>query len=360
MDLRGESSSSSVYWPLRTFPRRQPAPNGPVTPLARIVVVGSSNTDMVVRVPTLPRPGETVIGGDFFTAHGGKGANQAVAAARAGGSVTLVACLGDDALGEETIAALAADGIAVDQVRRVADTRSGVALILVDEHGENSIAVAPGANALLTPEQIAACAELLSPDDVLLVQLETPIESVVAAVSTASLAGARVILNPAPARELSRELLSLVSVLTPNESEAARLTGLPTGAAEELDAAATALLHRGVGAVVITLGAGGAYVATTELRETIAAYPVKTRDTTGAGDVFNGALAVALAERMRLADAVRFANAAAAISVTRDGAQPAAPIRAEILELLGESTGFDSAGRAMHSRHSADHAERRA
>jgi ribokinase len=305
---------------------------------ARIVVVGSSNTDMVVRVPALPRPGETVIGGTFFTARGGKGANQAVAAARAGGSVTLVASLGDDALGDETLAALVAEGIAVDQVRRVADTRSGVALILVDERGENSIAVAPGANALLAPEQIEEIAELLSPDDVLLVQLETPIETVFAAASAASQAGARVILNPAPARELSRELLSLVSVLTPNESEAARLTGLSTGGAEELDAAATALLHRGVGAVVITLGAGGAYVATRELREMIPAYPVHARDTTGAGDVFNGALAVALAERMRLVDAVRFASAAAAISVTRDGAQPAAPHRAEFLALAEQPT----------------------
>src|SRR4051812_40766885 len=141
---------------------------------------------MVVRVGTLPRPGETVIGGDFFTARGGKGANQAVAAARAGGSVTLVACLGDDALGDETVAALAADGVAVDRVRRVAGTRSGVALILVDEQGENSIAVAPGANALLVPEQIDACAELLSKNDVLLVQLETPLESVLAAARVAS------------------------------------------------------------------------------------------------------------------------------------------------------------------------------
>jgi ribokinase len=305
---------------------------------ARIVVVGSSNTDMVVRVPTLPRPGETVIGGTFFTARGGKGANQAVAAARAGGSVTLVASLGDDALGDETLGALAAEGIAVDQVRRVADTRSGVALILVDERGENSIAVAPGANALLAPEQIDEVAELLSPGDVLLVQLETPIETVFAAASAASQAGARVILNPAPARELSRELLSLVSVLTPNESEAARLTGMSTGEGEELDAAATALLHRGVGAVVITLGAGGAYVATRESRETVPVHPVHARDTTGAGDVFNGALAVALAERMRLVDAVRFANAAAAISVTRDGAQPAAPYRTEILALAEQPT----------------------
>lgn len=322
---------------------------------ARILVVGSSNTDMVVRVSRLPRPGETVIGGHFFTARGGKGANQAVAAARAGGSVVLIACLGDDAFGDETLSALTAEGIAVDEVRRTAAARSGVALILVDERGENSIAVAPGANALLGREQVARCAKLLAPGDVLLTQLETPLESVLAAVQAASDAGARVILNPAPARDLPDELLALVSVLTPNEAEAARLAGVPVGEEQGLEPAATALLRRGVDAVVITLGAGGAYVATPELRETIPGHRVDARDTTGAGDVFNGALAVALAERMPLHEAVHFANAAAAISVTRDGAQPAAPRRVEILELLGQSRRH-VAGSATQSSHSADSA----
>lgn len=322
---------------------------------ARIVVVGSANTDMVVRVPTLPRPGETVIGGTFFTAGGGKGANQAVAAARAGGSVELIACLGDDALGDETLAALAADGIAVHGVRRMSGTRSGVALILVDERGENSIAVAPGANALLAPEQVASCVEHLSASDVLLTQLETPLESVLAAARAASHVGARVILNPAPARELPDELLRLVSVLTPNESEAARLSGVSIDEEHGLADAATALLARGVGAVVITLGAAGAYVATAELRQIIAAFRVEARDTTGAGDVFNGALAVALAEQMPLRDAVRFANAAAASSVTRDGAQPAAPRRAEILRMLGASHSPTAAvGRQPRPSHSPD------
>lgn len=317
---------------------------------ARILVVGSANTDMVVRVPTLPLPGETVIGGTFFTARGGKGANQAVAAARAGGSVALIACLGDDVLGDETLAALAAEGIAVEDVSRVPGTRSGVALILVDEQGENSIAVAPGANALLVPGQVAPRAELLSPKDVLLTQLETPVETVLAAARAASRAGARVILNPAPARDLPDELLALVSVLTPNVSEAARLSGAPAGDEQGLDDAASALLNRGVGAVVITLGAAGAYVATAEFRETIPGHRVQARDTTGAGDVFNGALAVALAEQKSLADAVRFANAAAAVSVTRDGAQPAAPRRAEILQLLD--------AHAPQPSHSTTYAER--
>jgi len=303
---------------------------------AQIVVVGSANTDLVVRVPTLPRPGETVTGGTFFTARGGKGANQAVAAARAGGAVALIACLGDDQFGEETLEALAAEGIAVHAVCRMPDTPSGVALILVDEGGENSIAVAPGANALLTPEHVVPVVERLSPADVLVAQLETPLETVLAAAQAASRVGARVILNPAPARALPDDLLHLVSVLTPNEAEAARLAGMSSIAGmRALEDAATALLQRGVGAVAITLGAAGAYVATTELRELIPAYRVEARDTTGAGDVFNGALAVALAEQMPLGGAVRFANAAAAISVTRDGAQPAAPHRAEILALLG-------------------------
>ena len=330
-----------------------------VSRAARIFVVGSANTDMVVRVPGLPRPGETVLGGTFFTARGGKGANQAVAAARAGASVALIACLGDDALGEDTLAALATEGIDVNGVRRMTGTPSGVALILVDERGENSIAVAPGANALLAPEHVAPCAELLSPKDVLLVQLETPLHSVLAAVQTASRAGARVILNPAPARDLPDELLALVSVVTPNESEAARLAGVPVGAEHGLENAATVLLQRGVGAVVITLGAAGAYVATMDLRETIPGYRVEARDSTGAGDVFNGALAVALAEQMSLADAVGFANAAAAISVTRDGAQPAAPHRAQILELLGgRRMPFDESGDATQPIRSAAHSER--
>ncbi|HEX7977314.1 MAG TPA: ribokinase [Gemmatimonadaceae bacterium] len=318
---------------------------------AQIVVVGSANTDLVVRVPTLPRPGETVTGGTFFTARGGKGANQAVAAARAGGSVALIACLGDDPLGDETLAALAAEGIAVHAVRRMPGTPSGVALILVDEGGENSIAVASGANALLAPEQVVPSVERLSPADVLVAQLETPLETVLAAARAASRVGARVILNPAPARELPDELLHLVSVLTPNEAEAARLAGmLSIAGTRALEDAATALLQRGAGAVAITLGAAGAYVATTERRELIPAFHVKARDTTGAGDVFNGALAVALAEQMPLGDAVRFANAAAAISVTRDGAQPAAPHRSEILALLGDHDVPEES--RIHSRRS--------
>ena len=322
----------------------------PHSRIPRIVVVGSSNTDMVVRVPALPRPGETVLGGTFFTARGGKGANQAVAAARAGGSVAMIGCLGDDAFGDETLVALAAEGIAVEGIRRVAGISSGVALILVDAGGENCIAVASGANARLGAEDAARSAELLSPDGVLLVQLESPLETAVAAARAARGAGARVILNPAPARDLPDELLGLVSVLTPNESEAERLAGIPVHGERGLERAASALLARGVGAVVVTLGAAGAYVATAEHRESVPGRAVEARDTTGAGDVFSGALAVALAEGQPVRDAVRFANAAAAISVTRDGAQPAAPFRAEILRMLeSDGTRADAPGRAHSS-----------
>jgi ribokinase len=303
----------------------------------QIIVVGSANTDLFVRVPTLPRPGETVTGGTFFTARGGKGANQAVAAARAGGSVALIACLGDDSLGDETLATLTAEGIAVHAVHRVPNTPSGVALILVDERGENCIAVAPGANALLTAEQVVPSIERLSPTDVLVMQLETPFETVLAAARAANRVKARVILNPAPARALPDELLQMVSVLTPNEAEAGRLAGITITGQRTLEDAATALLQRGVGAMAITLGADGVYLATTERREKIPGYRVEARDTTGAGDVFTGTLAVALTEQMSLGAAVRFANAAAAISVTRDGAQPAAPHRSEIVALLGDT-----------------------
>jgi ribokinase len=325
---------------------------------ARIVVVGSANTDMVVRVPTLPRPGETILGGTFFAARGGKGANQAIAAARAGGSIALVASVGDDTLGDETLASLTADGVAVDGVRRVAGARSGVALILVDDAGENCIAVAPGANASLAPDHAASITGRLTSNDVLVVQLETPIESVLAAVHAACRAGARVILNPAPAGDLPDELLREVSVLTPNEAEAARLAGMSSVKTATPESIASALLRRGVGAVVITMGPAGAYVADAELREMIPGHRVDARDSTGAGDVFNGALAVALSEGMTLTAAVRFANAAAAISVTRDGAQPSAPYRAEILQLLDGAHAAASMTRRAATGSDSTHTER--
>lgn len=302
--------------------------------MARIAVVGSSNTDMVIKTPRLPEPGETVTGGTFFRALGGKGANQAVAAARAGGHVTFIASVGRDDLGNEAIAAFKADGIDTSHVRRAAHSASGVALIVVDAAGENAIAVAEGANALLSPREIRECEATIASAGVLLTQLEIPLETVAEAFQIAHGRGIPVILNPAPARPLPADLLSHVSVLTPNASEAALLAGVAAGRDSSVDDAATALLARGAGAVIVTLGPDGALVATLARRERIAGWKVLAEDTTGAGDVFNGALAVGIAEGRPLVEAARFANAAAAISVTRRGAQPSAPRREEIVTLL--------------------------
>jgi len=299
-----------------------------------IVVVGSSNTDMVIKAPRLPRPGETVTKGVFFRARGGKGANQAVAAARAGGRVTLVASVGLDALGNESIEAFAEEGIDTTHVMRTGAAASGVALILVDADAQNSIAVAEGANALLSASAVRACEPAIASAAVLVVQLEIPLDAVAEAVAIARAHGVRVVLNPAPACAVPDDLLARVSVLTPNDWETEFLTGIAPAGEPAMDRAATALLARGVEAVVMTLGSAGVYLAEGDRRERIAAWPVTAEDTTGAGDVFSGALAVALAEGKPLFDAARFANAAAGISVTRRGAQPSAPRRQEIIDVL--------------------------
>ena len=302
-----------------------------------VVVVGSSNTDMTVRVPRIPRPGETVVGRDFRVSGGGKGANQAVAAARAGGRVRFVTALGADGFGDRARDAFVADGIDVGLVRRVPDTASGVALIFVDEAGENSIAVASGANAALAPADVIGLATSLGRDDVVLAQLEIALDTVAAAVEIARDRGARVILNPAPARALPDAVLRGVSILTPNEQEAAQLTGVEATDTEAGLSRAARLLHdRGVRDVAITLGSRGVYVSSSGRSTLVKAFRVDAVDTTAAGDVFNGALAVALIEGLSLLDAVRFANAAAAVSVTRLGAQASAPRRPEIEAMLHE------------------------
>jgi len=305
----------------------------------KIVVVGSSNTDMIVKLSRLPKPGETIGGGAFSTAAGGKGANQAVAAARAGAEVGLVARVGDDSFGEQAITGFVGDGIDVGHVTRDPAAPSGVALIFVDEKGENSIAVAPGANAGLTPNDVEAAEELITGADVVVMQLETPLETVERAATLAREHGARVILNPAPAQPLSDEILGNVSILTPNESEAELLTGIQVEGDAGAEEAARALVARGVETVILTLGSRGAFVFESESGELVPGFEVDAVDTTAAGDVFNGSLAVGLAEGMPLARAVGFANAAAALSVTKLGAQPSAPTRAEIDTFLGETQG---------------------
>ena len=305
----------------------------------KIVVVGSSNTDMIVKLPRLPKPGETIGDGAFSTAAGGKGANQAVAAARAGADVGLVARVGGDSFGEQAITGFVGDGIDVEHVTRDPAAPSGVALIFVDEKGENSIAVAPGANAGLTPNDVEAAEELITGADVVVMQLETPLETVERAATLAREHGARVILNPAPAQPLSDEILGNVSILTPNESEAELLTGIQVEGDAGAEEAARALVARGVETVILTLGSRGAFVFESESGELVPGFEVDAVDTTAAGDVFNGSLAVGLAEGMPLARAVGFANAAAALSVTKLGAQPSAPTRAEIDTFLGETQG---------------------
>jgi len=296
----------------------------------RILVVGSSNTDLIIRVPRLPRPGETVLGGEFSTAAGGKGANQAVAAARAGGRVTFVARIGADGFGDRALANIESNGIDARFVLRNEGAPSGIALITVDERGENSISVASGANALLAAADIERAGEAFAAADILLVQLESPLDAVAAAVREARKRGVPVVLNPAPARDLDDDLLRLVAVLTPNEHEAGLLAGIAVKDERSARDAARRLRDRGPATVVVTLGERGVYAVAPGFEAHVPAFKVEPVDTTAAGDVFNGALAVALAETLPLPEALRFAQAAAAISVTRPGAQPSAPTRAEI------------------------------
>jgi ribokinase len=289
---------------------------------------------MVVRVPRLPAPGETLIGGRFAMVPGGKGANQAIAASRAGGKVSFMGRMGRDELGERALQSLIQDGINTQHVSRDNTAASGVALILVAADGENCIAVSPGANARLSATHIARAKKAFSRTAIVLLQLETPLPAVCAAARLARQAGARVILNPAPASALPVSLLRNVSILTPNESEAETLTGVRVTNETTAARAARRLHDQGVETVIITLGARGAYVSSDSVSGRVPGFRVKAIDTTGAGDVFNGALAVALAEKLDLRQAVRFANAAAARSVTRRGAQASAPTRSAILRLL--------------------------
>ena len=298
--------------------------------MKRIVVIGSTNTDMVVKAARIPAPGETILGGRFLMNPGGKGANQAVAAARLGGDVTFVAKVGDDLFGREAKALFAKEGIRTEYVFTDPSEPSGVALIMVDAKGENCISVASGANGTLTPEDIKAARDEIEQAELVLMQLETPLETVLCAALLAVGKGVPVVLNPAPACVLPAELYECLEIITPNESEAELLTGVKVTDEASAEAAARALCDKGVLQVVITMGAKGAYVFDGEEGVMVPAVKVDAVDTTAAGDVFNGALAVALTEEVPLAEAVRFAAKAASVSVTRMGAQASAPYRDEI------------------------------
>lgn len=296
----------------------------------KIVVIGSTNTDMVMRTSVFPRPGETVLGGEFFLNPGGKGANQAVAAARLGGQVTFVTKIGNDLFGEQALAQFRKESIHTGYILSDPQHPSGVALITVDAQGENTIVVAPGANGALSPQDIQAAEPAFVNCDVVLMQLEIPLSTVVSATQLAKQYGKKVMLNPAPATPLPDELLNGLFAITPNESEAQLLTGIKIDTLESAKEAAHRLKAKGVVHVLITLGERGVYVYNGTIAMHIPAPNVAAIDTTAAGDVFSGALAVAIAEGASMDIAAAFANRAAAISVTRKGAQCSAPFRQEV------------------------------
>jgi ribokinase len=299
-----------------------------------IVVVGSTNTDMVIKASHLPQPGETILGGTFFMSAGGKGANQAVAAARLGGSVLFIAKTGYDIFGKQSVDLFEKEGIDISGIQRDHYQPSGVALITVDDKGENCIVVAPGANAALTPADIDEVKEKIENASLLLVQLETPIETVEHVANIASSKKIKFILNPAPAAKLADELLKRISVITPNQKETEMLTGIKVNDQSSAKQAANFLRGKGIETVIITMGAAGAFVLHENKYSMIPGHKVNVVDTTAAGDVFNGALVVALSEGKMMNEAVTFACKAAAISVTRLGAQASAPNREEVEILL--------------------------
>jgi ribokinase len=306
--------------------------------MKKIVVVGSSNTDLIIKVPEIPRPGETIMGGEFMTFPGGKGANQAVAAARAGGDVVFIASVGDDAYGNESVKGYKLDNINTENIKVNKGIPSGVAMITISSSGENAITVAPGANSALRPEDLDEAEEAFDEADYMLVQLETPLDTVQKAVEMGREFGTRVILNPAPATELPDEILACIDLITPNETEAERLTGIEVNGVEDAIKAAEVLHKRGVRAVIITMGSEGAFLSDqlSGKKEMIPGFKVTAVDTTAAGDVFNGHFAVAIAEGEKIEDAIRFAHAAAALSVQKLGAQSSIPRREETDYFLEE------------------------
>ncbi len=298
-------------------------------PPAQVLVVGSLNMDLVVRAPRLPVPGETLSGRSFSTVPGGKGANQAVAAARLGAATAMVGCVGEDAFGRELRGVLEGDGVDCRGVRTVPGA-SGVALIVVDDGGRNGIVVVPGANGLLSPEDLDRHREVVAAARVVALQLETPLATVAHAARTARALGKAVVLNPAPAQPLPASLLECADFLVPNELEAAALSGLPVESVEGAARAGEHLRRQGAGSVLVTLGERGVVAATASGTQHFPARPVRAVDTTAAGDTFLGGLCAALVEGRPLPEAIGFAQAAAAISVTRPGAQPSIPYRREI------------------------------
>jgi len=306
--------------------------------IPNILVIGSLNMDLVVNTPRHPRPGETVTGGPFRTVPGGKGANQAVAAARMGARVTMIGAVGRDAFGHELIASLDRNGVDTTRIERL-DISSGVALITVGDDGENTIVIVPGANGRITPEAIERHEDAIATADALLLQLEIPLESVERAAVMAAHHGVPVLLNPAPARPLSRELIRAASYVIPNEHEATQLTSIQASGRSDLSQAAAKLREMGAQGVVLTMGDRGALVLVAEEPVHIAPFTVKAVDTTAAGDAFVGAFAVALSSRHTPEEAARWGCAAGALACTAFGAQPSIPSRDAVIRLIQGAVG---------------------
>ncbi|GIL24121.1 MAG: ribokinase [Bacteroidota bacterium] len=298
--------------------------------MKKIIVIGSCNTDMVIKTDRLPTPGETVLGGTFLMNAGGKGANQAVTAARQGGQVTFISKTGNDVFGKQSVELYNSEGINTDYIFSDAKNPSGVALITVDSHGENCIVVASGANGSLSAADIESARTEIESGSIVLMQLEIPIDTVEYAAELASNKGISVILNPAPARTLSEKLLKCLYVITPNEHEAEMLSGIKVTDWTTAKKAADVISSKGVNNVVITMGSQGAFVKEQDEYYTVEATKVTAVDTTAAGDSFSGAFCVALAEGKSIKDAVKVATRVAAITVTRMGAQSSIPYRNEL------------------------------
>ncbi len=298
--------------------------------MEKIVVVGSTNTDMVIVADHFPVPGETILGGKFLMNPGGKGANQAVAAARLGGQVSFISKVGQDVFGQQAIQNLIQEGIEVSAVYIDPESPSGVAQITVDKHAENCIVVAPGANMMLNKKDIDLADTLIEKASILLVQLEVPLETIIYAVKKASSLNKKVILNPAPATPLPDDIFDALHIITPNETETELLTGIKVKDIDSARMAAKHLTEKGVHTVIITMGANGAFLFNNNIEKMIPAPGVSALDTTAAGDTFNGALAVSIADGNSLENAVIFANKAAAFAVTKMGAQSSIPYLSEL------------------------------
>ena len=298
--------------------------------MPRVLVVGSANMDFTVAVPRLPAEGETITGGRFYTSHGGKGANQAVAARRLGADVRFVGCVGEDAQGDRIADQLRAEGIPTDGLISVEGAATGVALIIVDAEGRNQIAVASGANLQLLPDHARRHLSLMAWAQVLLCQLEIPVSTVESVLAAGRERDILTILNPAPAQPLSDTVIGLVDCLTPNAAEAEVMTGVAVKGPDTAARAAQSLLARGAKRVIVTLGSQGVLFCDGTSALHFPAFPVDAVDTTGAGDAFNGALAAGMAAGGMWEEALPLANAAAALACTKHGAQSSFPLRAEV------------------------------